>query len=140
MRTVPASEHPISVSAVRSALLRQAKLSFPATTTSIPVAPPDVPAELRALILLSGTEPEAFSIMYIDGRTGYRIEFRIVADFVSLHAQLRALIEKGAWTLLNSSRGDGFAFNEADDGRYQLRVETLQLTTAHVVTIQAITK
>ena len=139
-RTTPASEHPISVSAVRTALLRQAKILFPAATSSVPVAPPDVPTELRALILPLGTEPEAFAMMYADGRTGYRIEFRIVAKLADLHVQWRALIESDGWSFLNSSKGDGFAFIEAENARYQLRVETLKLSTAHVVTIQAMTK
>lgn len=99
-----------------------------------------MPTELSSLILAGATEPEVYSIMYDGGRRGYRIEFRTIAELFALQQSYRTTIRAGGWTILNSVRGSQFAFIEAENSRYQIRVEFTQYTTAIVADIQVIAK
>lgn len=92
------------------------------------------------MILTGATEPEVYSIMYDGGRRGYRIEFRVVAELSALQQSYRMTIRDSGWTILHSVRGSQFAFIEAENSRYQIRIEFTQYTTAIVADIQVIAK
>lgn len=99
-----------------------------------------MPSELSSLILAGATEPEAYSIMYDGGRRGYRIELRTIMELFALQQLYQATIKDSGWTMLNGVRGSQFAFIEAENPRYQIRIEFTQYTTAIVADIRVIAK
>lgn len=134
----PALESSVSLGAERSSVLKQVKTPFPDISFSTPIAPPDLPAELSALILAGATEPEAFALMYTGGGTGHRIEFRMVTELIAIQQAYRTVIKGGGWTILNDIRSSRFGLIEAQSARYRIRVELTRYTTASVVSILSI--
>ncbi len=129
---------PASLSQEKDTTLKQVKLPFPSVASSSPVAPPDVPVALSSLILSGATEPEAFALMYTGGRTGYRIEFRIATDLAALQQTYRTALNGNGWTITNDTGNSPFAFIEAQNDNFRIRIEITRYTTASVVNILSI--
>lgn len=134
----PTLELSVSLGAEKSSALKQVKFPFPDIASSTPIAPPDLPAELSALILADVTEPEAFALMYAGGGTGNRVEFRMTAELITIQQTYRMAIKDGGWTILNDIRSNRFGLIEAQNARYRIRIEIARYTTALAVDIQTI--
>ncbi|MEK7638433.1 MAG: hypothetical protein AAB375_03350 [Patescibacteria group bacterium] len=61
-------------------------------------------------------------------------------ELFALQQLYQATIKDSGWTMLNGVRGSQFAFIEAENPRYQIRIEFTQYTTAIVADIRVIAK
>jgi hypothetical protein len=102
----------ITLSAVKSALLRTAKTPVPPVATSTLIAARLLPSFVRALILPQATGTSAAAVRYAGSKLGYEIRYAAPQPLADAYAAFMGSMGTGKWIRTGAVRADAFAYVE----------------------------
>jgi hypothetical protein len=113
---------PPTVENTEKALLRRATLVFPNITSSTIITVKQIPKNL--LTFLKNTKNENFKIVhYENGKTGYLLDFEVDLPLADVYRTYVFYLENETrWQILYRERANLFAFIEAENENYKIRI------------------